>query len=334
MDQQQDTLANVKAHLLSKDDSAATLRTQIAGQHLVPNDSQYTINILQNKPAAAEPAATNLQNFGTAVSLLPIYSPDEQGQLQQNKSLFKLTIARNQSPNVAAMEKQQPHTLREMPSTKSIFKNKRYTVQPMGAHHAQRMERRRRSAVDNLRLDGITGQKTGQKVMVQNVHYGSKIALPSILRRTEEMLHQMENKRRKETIVDQLMQDGDGGDYHDQLMPTSQSKVLMNNDDSAAVKNSAADSRTGSQKTLINDLRKQHRSKQQLSEIIKAKNERIAKEIKVEGFQNHLFHNSDLTHSLPFGIHDPLFKYSFLQKQDSDDEDVQRDQQANRVVAY
>ena len=74
--------------------------------------------------------------------------------------------------------------------------------------------------------------------------------------------------------------------------------------------------------------------KQQLSEMIKAKNEKIAKDIKVEGFQNHLFHNSDLTHSLPFGIHDPLFKYSFLQQEDSDDEDVKRDQQANRAVAY
>ena len=154
----------------------------------------------------------------------------------------------------------------------------------MGAHHAQRMEHRRRSAVGQLQLEGITGQKTGQKVISQNIHYGSKITLPSILRRTEEMLQQMENKRRKETIVDQLMQDGDGGDYRDQLMPTSQSKVLLNNDDSVAVKNSAADGRAGSQKTLINDVRKQHRSKQQLSEIMKAKNEKIAKEIKVEGF--------------------------------------------------
>lgn len=170
----------------------------------MPNDSQYTIDIMQNpyqrKPAAAEPQGMNLNNFGTAVSLLPIYSPDEQGRLQQNKSLFKLTIARNQSPNLNQPTEKQPNTLREMPSTKSIFKNKRNSVQPMGAHHAQRLERqgikqamtaRRRSAAENLELNCITGQKTGQKVMVQNIHYGSKITLPTILKRTEEMLYTM-----------------------------------------------------------------------------------------------------------------------------------------------
>ena len=125
------------------------------------------------------------------------------------------------------------------------------------------------------------------------------------------MVQQMERKRKKvkkeDSIVDQLMQ-GSEANHQEQLMPTSESKILKH-DTSATLDNA----KSASAKTLVNDLMKQHKSKQQLSEMIKAKNEKIAKEIKVEGFQNHLFHNSDLTHSLPFGIHDPSFKYSFLQ---------------------